>query len=129
MESKRQQKYGKLIQKELAEIFQRDTKSLFGNAFITVTEVKMSADLSIAKVFLSFLVVENKAEILKRIQTEKSKIRNFLGGKIGKQVRVIPQLTFYLDDSSEHAAKMEALFAKIQKPPSVDEGQDQTDIN
>jgi ribosome-binding factor A len=58
-ESKRQQKFSKLIQKDLGDIFQKDPKNLFGRAFITVTSVKMSPDLSQAKVYLSFLKVPN----------------------------------------------------------------------
>jgi len=117
MESKRQQKYSKLLQKELAEIFQKDAKSLFGSAFITVTEVKVSPDLSFAKVYLSFLMVENKKEELQKVKDLKSKIKGVLGPKIRNQVRIIPQLEFYLDETLDHAAKMEQLFDKIKVKP------------
>lgn len=117
MESKRQQKYSKLLQKELAEIFQKDAKSLFGSAFITVTEVKVSPDLGYAKVYLSYLMVENKKEELQKVKDLKSKIRGILGPKIRNQVRIIPQLEFYLDETQDHAAKMEQLFDKIKAKP------------
>jgi ribosome-binding factor A len=114
MESKRQQKYSKLLQKELAEIFQEDVKSLFGSAFITITEVKVSPDLGYAKVYLSFLMVEDKKVELQKVKDLKGKIRGILGDRIKKQVRIIPQLDFYLDETMDHAAKMEQLFEKIK---------------
>lgn len=125
MESKRQQKYSKLLQKELAAIFQQDAKSLFGNLFITVTGVKVSPDLGFAKVYLSFLMSENKKEDLSKVKEYKSKIKGILGGKIRNQVRVIPELEFYLDDSLDHAARMEDLFDKIKKEnPGQDNAQE-----
>jgi len=124
MESKRQQKYSKLLQKELAEIFQKDAKSLFGNVFITVTEVKVSPDLGYAKVFLSFLMVEDKKTELQKVKDLKGKIRGVLGGKIKKQVRIIPQLEFYLDETMDHAAKMEQLFEKIKVKPTPEDSEE-----
>lgn len=114
MESKRQQKYSKLLQKELAEIFQEDVKSLFGSAFITITEVKVSPDLGYAKVYLSFLMVADKKVELQKVKDLKGKVRGILGDRIKKQVRIIPQLDFYLDETMDHAAKMEQLFEKIK---------------
>ena len=60
MDSKRQQKIGRLLQKEISSIFISDTKSLFEGAFITVTQVKITSDLSIARVYLSFLLTKNR---------------------------------------------------------------------
>jgi ribosome-binding factor A len=129
MESKRQQKYSKLLQKELAEIFQEDVKSLFGSAFITITEVKVSPDLGYAKVYLSFLMVEDKKAELQKVKDLKGKVRGILGDRIKKQVRIIPQLDFYLDETMDHAAKMEQLFEKIKVKPDVENSDEKNSEN
>lgn len=125
MESQRQHKYSKLLQKELAAIFQQDVKSMFGSVFITVTDVKVSPDLGFAKVFLSFLMVSDKKEELKKVKEVKNKIRGILGTKIRSQVRIIPEIEFYLDESLDHAAKMENLFNKISKPSKGEDSAEQ----
>ncbi|OZI06464.1 ribosome-binding factor A [Siphonobacter sp. BAB-5385] len=121
MESKRQQKFARQIQKDLGDIFQREMQSQFGNAFITVTDVKVSPDLGIARAYLSFLLTEDKDQLLKNIQDKTKHIRQILANKIRNQVRIIPELQFFLDDTSEYAAKMDALFAGITIPPATDE--------
>jgi ribosome-binding factor A len=121
MESTRQQKYGKLILKELSDIFLHDTKSMFGNAFITVTIVRVSPDLGIAKVYLSFMMVEDKKATLDSIIKQTKPIRKLLGDRIRKQARVIPELLFYIDDTIDYATKMEELFSKIVIPKKDEE--------
>lgn len=116
MESKRQLQYAKMIQKELSEIFQRDSKHLFGKAFITVTRTEMSPDLSIAKSYLSFMLVENKFQMLDLIREKTKAIRQTLGSRIRNQARIIPELTFFLDDSSEYAMKMDAIITNLNIP-------------
>jgi len=116
METTRQQKYGKLIQKELSDIFLHDTKSLFGNAFITVTNVRVTSDLGIAKVYISFMLVEDKKAMLDMIVKQTKPIRKMLGDRISKQARVIPALMFFIDDSADYASKMNEIFSKIVIP-------------
>jgi ribosome-binding factor A len=118
MESKRQQKFSKLIQKDLGDIFQKDIKNMFGRAFITVTSVSMSPDLSLAKVYLSFLQVPNSRDLLDKIADQKKEIRMLLSHKIGKQVRIVPDLVFYLDDSAEYASKMDEIISALNIPPA-----------
>lgn len=117
METKRQQKFARLIQKELGDIFQADTKGLFAGAFITVTTVRVSPDLSIAKAYLSFLNSKDKQGLLGDIEDKKKAVRTELARRIGKQVRIIPELHFYLDDTAEYASKIENIFNKIEIPP------------
>jgi ribosome-binding factor A len=127
MESKRQQKFARLIQKDLSEILQRDAKSLFNGAFITVTDVKVSPDLGLAKVYVSFMLAKDKTGLLDTIKDKTKSIRQMLASKIRNQVRVIPELAFYLDDTIEHATKMDALIANLHIPPATDEDTDQAD--
>jgi ribosome-binding factor A len=126
MESTRQQKYARLIQKELGEIFQRDTKHMFGKAFITITLVKMSPDLGFAKVYLSIFMAEDRDEMLAQINERKSQVRKLLGQRIGKQVRIIPEIAFFIDDTEDHAHKMDSLINSLEIPPA-DETDDTED--
>ncbi|MEZ4903748.1 MAG: 30S ribosome-binding factor RbfA [Spirosomataceae bacterium] len=116
MESKRQQKVARQIQKDLSDIFQKEGKSWFDNAFVTVTTVRMSPDLAIARVYLSFLVAKNKGLILEQIQERNKSIRQVLGQRVRHQLRIVPELHFYLDDTAEYAAKMDTLFAGLTIP-------------
>lgn len=120
METKRQQKYSKLIQKELGEIFQREGKPLVGKAMVTVVRVLMSPDLGVAKVNVSFLLADNQA-LFERINENKSQLRKFLGNRIGKSVRVIPELVFYLDESAAYAQHMDEVISKLNIPEPSDE--------
>lgn len=116
MDSKRQLKYAKLIQKELSDIFQKDTKSLFGNAFITITRTEISPDLSVAKSYLSFLLVNDKAQMLDSIREKTKIIRQNLGVRMRNQARIIPELVFFLDDSAEYAIKMDSIISNLNIP-------------
>jgi ribosome-binding factor A len=124
MESTRQQRYGKLIQKELSEIFQHDTKGLFGNTFITVTTVRVSPDLGVAKVYLSFMLVDDKKAMLGKITAQTKPIRKMLGDRIRHQARIIPELIFYVDDTVDYANKMNEIFSKIVIPKK-EEGEEE----
>jgi ribosome-binding factor A len=113
----RQQKYGKLIQKELSEIFQRDKRGILDNAFVTIADVKMNPDLSVAKVYISMLLAKEKEKVLENINKHKSELRRALGERIGKQVRVVPELIFYKDELEENANRMDDLIKNLNIPP------------
>lgn len=118
MSSTRQLKYAGLIQKDLAEIFQKDARHWFGNAFITVTGVEVSPDLSFAKVFLSLMMVEDKTAFMKLLEKKNKEIRKTLGMKIGKQVRIVPSLAFMLDETQQKAQRIEDILAGLDIPPA-----------
>ena len=111
MESIRQSKINKLMQKELAEIFRAESKNLFGGAFITVTVVRVSPDLGLAKIYLS-IMGNNSKDALKLVVDQTKHIRKLVGNQVGKQLRVIPELNFYIDDSLDYAMKIEELLKK-----------------
>jgi len=117
MESTRQKKYARLIQRELGEIFQQDVKNMFGNIFITVTRVSVSPDLGVAKVHLSFMLAKNTEEIMDHILQKKSEIRKILGIRIRNQVRIIPELIFFNDMGAEYTTRMDDILAKLDIPP------------
>jgi ribosome-binding factor A len=112
----RQQKYGKLIQKELSDIFLKHKSGFLGNAFVTIAEVKLSPDLSIAKVYLSMMLTKDKNAVLKNIQSHKSEIRKALGDRIRNQARIIPDLLFFIDEIEENAQRMEDLINSLHIP-------------
>ncbi len=108
--SKRQEKVSKLLQRDLADIFQKEA-NLFMGALITVTTVRISPDLSYAKVYLSiFAPGKDKEEILEGIQSQTAQLRYALGKKIKNQVKKIPELAFFLDDSLDYIEKIESLI-------------------
>ena len=117
----RQQKYAKLIQKELSDIFQRDRRGILNNEMITIAEVKMSPDLSVAKVYISMMLAKQKEQTITRINTHKSEIRKALGLQIGKQVRIIPELIFIMDEVEENAIRIETLINNLNIPPADEE--------
>lgn len=127
MESKRQQKFAGVIQKDLAEIFQREGLKYLPNTLVTITKVRVTSDLAIARVYLSFFNSNNNALALNTIKSHASEIRFKLGNRIKDQVRIVPQLDFYLDDTSEYVEHMDKLFDKISKEPRQAEEPEQED--
>ena len=117
MESKRQQKVGRQIQKDLGDIFQREAQHLVNGAFVTVTGVRMTPDLGIARAYLSFLPEKKKDLLFEGIQENVRFIRQKLGERVRHQLRIVPELQFYLD----------ALFANIVIPPAEDSKEDETE--
>ncbi|MFI5161730.1 MAG: 30S ribosome-binding factor RbfA [Sphingobacteriales bacterium] len=115
MESKRQQKFAGVIQQDLAAIFQREGMTLLPNTMITITKVRVTPDLAIARVFLSFFNGGNNQLALNTIKAHASEIRYKLGARIKDQVRIIPQLEFFVDDTSEYVERMDKIFDKISK--------------
>lgn len=112
----RQQKYGRLIQKELSDIFLRDKRGIIGNAFLTIAEVRMSPDLSVARVYLSMMLAKDKKVILAQITDRKSEIRKALGDRIRNQARIVPELVFVIDEVEENAQRMEELLKGLNIP-------------
>jgi ribosome-binding factor A len=112
MDSTRQQKFSRLIQKEIAEIFQFDMQGKFGKIMITVTQVRVSPDLGVAKIYVSLFPVKEKDQMLELIKKNTSEIRGALGKRIRHQARVIPELIFYIDDSLDYAENIDRLLKK-----------------
>ena len=110
MDSLRQNKVNSLLQKEIAAVFQLEGRSLLPGGLITVSAVRCSPDLGVAKVYLSLFPVKDKAAVMERIKEHGHRLRGQLGGRIGKQMRVVPELLFYLDDSLDRAEAIDKLL-------------------
>ncbi len=114
--SLRQEKYAKLIQKELSDIFLRDKRGIIGNAFITIAEVKMSPDLSVARVYISMTLAKDKKVVLAQIEQHKSEIRKALGDRIRNQARIVPNLVYFIDEVEENAMRLEEIIKNLNIP-------------
>jgi ribosome-binding factor A len=114
----RQQKFARLIQKELSDIFQRDQRNALGNVFITIVDVRMSPDLSLAKVYISMMLAPDKKAVLANLDHHKKEIRKALGDRIRNQARIIPELAFFIDEVEENARRMDELLKGLHIPPA-----------
>lgn len=111
METTRQNKISRLIQKELSEIFLLQTKSMNG-VLVSVSAVRISPDMSIARVYLSVFPSERSQEIVKNINDNMKSIRYELGTRVRHQMRIIPELKFFVDDSLDYAERIDELLKK-----------------
>ena len=112
MESIRQQKVARLLLKELSSIFQKESQVLLGNVILTITQVRISPDLSFAKVYISIFPIEDPKSALQVIVSNTKMIRRLLGQSVRNQLRIVPELQFYIDDSAEYADEIKRLLKK-----------------
>ena len=120
MESKRQQKMGRQIQKDLGDIFIRYGRDYFGNSMVTITEIGVTPDLGIASVYLSVFPNENTDEFFEKMESKKSEIRRRLGNQMSKRARIIPELNFFHDETTEQASQMDKLIDDLNIPSEDD---------
>ncbi|HBN47577.1 MAG TPA: 30S ribosome-binding factor RbfA [Prevotella sp.] len=111
MQETRQNRISRLLQKELAEIFQSQTRSMHG-VLISVTRVRISPDLSICTAYLSIFPSNRGEELLKNITTNEKSIRYELGRRVHNQLRIIPELRFFIDDSLDYIDHIDELLKK-----------------
>lgn len=111
MESKRQEKISKLIQKDLGTILQQKSVKL-GNPMITVTKVNVTSDLSLARVFVSLFATSDKQKTLDLIREHSKEIRYELARRVKNQLRKVPELQFFEDDSLDQIERIDELLKK-----------------
>lgn len=127
MESKRQAKIARLIQKDLSEIFRRQTAAM-GNVLVSVSGVKVSPDLSVAKAYLSIFPPEKSNEILENIKKQSKTVRYELAQSVKQVLRKCPDLTFFLDDSLDYAENIDRLLAADPIKGTADDYVDPDDL-
>jgi ribosome-binding factor A len=123
MDSKRQLQIGELIKRHFAPVLQEHGPYIYGNAFVTVTLVKVTPDLSQAKVYVSIYNAEDKAAVLNRISGHTHILKQALAGRIRNQIRRMPQIFFYYDETIDEMYKVDGMFENLKTiyPPSVQE--------
>ena len=110
--STRQLKVAREIQKVLAEIIRSKGMAAFGGALVTVSEVRVSPDLSVAKVYVSIFPSERQAAVMGMLEENVRALRGELGHVMGRQLRIVPELVFHLDTSLDYAEHIESLLKK-----------------
>ena len=111
LETTRQNKIARLIQKELSDIFQKQTSAMRG-VLVSVSACRISPDLSICRAYLSVFPSEKAEEIVQNINTNQRQVRYELGTRVGKQLRIIPELKFFVDDSLDYVEHIDELLHK-----------------
>ncbi len=114
-EGKRQKQVAGIVLKELNEIFLRMGLNMFEGGMVSIASVKITPDLFEARVYLSLFKVKNNEAALEKIKERSSEIRGDLGKRVRHQLRSIPQLTFYIDDTLDYVFKIEKLLDEIKK--------------
>ncbi|HEU0110664.1 MAG TPA: 30S ribosome-binding factor RbfA [Flavisolibacter sp.] len=122
-ENKRQKQIGGLINEELAGIFQRLGLNIIDGGMVSISSVKITPDLLEARVYLSIFNASDTKSALKKIEDRGWEIKKELAARVKHQLRRIPELKYFLDDTLDHVFKMEELFKQIksEEPNSQDE--------
>ncbi len=119
LEGKRQKQVAAVIEKDMNEIFQRLGLSMIDGGMVSIAAVKITPDLFDARIYLSFFQVKDPVETLNKIQERNWEIKKELTARVRHQLRSMPQLTFYIDDTLDYVDKMEVLFKEIKKTDAI----------
>ena len=115
-ESKRQKQVSSLLNEELNDIFRRMNLSMLDGGMVSITSVKITPDLLEARVYLSLFQVKDADAVMKKIEDRAWDIKRELTARVKQQLRRMPELKFFRDDTLDHVFKMEELFKQINKP-------------
>ena len=118
MQETRQNKIARLLQKELSLIFQEQTRAMHG-VMVSVTRTKISPDLSICTAYLSIFPSERGDELLQNITRNEKQIRYELGTRIRHQMRIVPELRFFIDDSLDYIERIDKLLKPTPNPSHI----------
>ena len=110
MESNRQKKIASVLQRDLVDVLQSAAKSSMRGVIISVTKVSVTVDLSIAKVYLSIFPSDQSEAVLQMVKVQTKNMRRLLGNRVGKQLRIVPALTFFVDDSLDYIANIDSIL-------------------
>lgn len=119
MDSRRQLKMGSVIQEVFAGILARDGKAIYGKAFVTVTHVKVTSDLSLARFYLSIYNADDAEEVVQKFNEHKFELKRKLAEKLRHQLRVMPDIEFFKDETLEYAFHMDEVFKKIKQDEEI----------
>lgn len=114
----RQEKFARLVQKDLGEIFQQHRHEWLAGEFVSISSVKVSPDLGYLKIYLSMLNTAKRAVVMENVELYAREIRKALAIRLKNQVRKIPELTFFEDDTLDYVSKMDKIFEELNKNKS-----------
>ncbi len=114
METKRQKQISELIRRQFSMVLMDEGSYIFDKALVTVTRVVVSPDMSTAKIYLSVFNAENKQEVMMGLEANNHRLRLALSNKVGKQLRRIPELNFYLDESLDEFFRMDKVLSDLR---------------
>lgn len=123
-ESKRQKQVAQLIQKEMSDIFLREGVNVIDGGMVSISKVSVTPDLMEARIYLSLFQIKDQKALLKDVKERTKEWRNLLGQRVKNQLRRIPELQFFIDDTLDYVFKMEEVFKKIKG-----DGNEPTDAN
>ena len=125
MESKRQRQVAEVVKRNFGTLLQQEGAYIYGtDAFVTVTGVKISPDLNIAKIYLSVYNIEDKHNVILEMEQEYPRLRSSLANRIRKHVRRIPELQFYLDDTLDEMHRLNQLFTRLKEDDQMGQSPD-----
>lgn len=110
MDSTRQKKVSRLLQREMSQIFLKEARALTIGTMVSVSQVRISPDLGLAKVYISIFPSNRKDEVFASIKEHNGLMRRHLGFRVGKQLRIVPELQFYVDDSLDYIENIDRLL-------------------
>jgi ribosome-binding factor A len=126
MESIRQKQVAELVKRNISLVLQTEGRYIYGpEPLVTVTNVRMTPDLALAKVYLSIYNIENKQEVILHLDEEVSQMRSSLGRRIRKQIRKIPELAFYMDDTLDEMYRIDKMFKKLEEEGQMGSGEEE----
>lgn len=120
-ESKRQKQVGEMIRRHFGTVLFQEGSYIYGQALVTVTNVKMSSDLGLAKIYLSVYNTEDKEIVMDQLRQNMFRLRQGLSQRIKKHVRRIPRIDLYIDEMVDEMYRVDAMFAKLKTPSSEEE--------
>ncbi|MEZ4885483.1 MAG: 30S ribosome-binding factor RbfA [Chitinophagales bacterium] len=125
MSAIRQQQVASLIKRALSDIFIKEGRNIYSNAFVTITQVRLTPDLSVARIYLSVYNIQDKEDVVTMITENEHGLRRLLGNQIRNKVRHIPTLEFYLDDTLDEVYKMDQLLDSLDIQPEREDSDEE----
>ena len=121
MESKRQKQVSEVLKRNFSQVLQQEGSYIYGNALVTVTNVVVSPDLNLAKIYLSVYNTDNKQAVILKLEDQHGRLKQMFSHRIRKHVRKVPEFNLFLDDTLDEMYRLNALFDRIGSNRSEEE--------
>ncbi len=125
MESKRQKQIAEIVRRHFSDVLQQEGRYIYDNALVTVTSVKMSPDLGLAKIYLSVYNTDNKQGVVLNLEHEIVRLRQAFSQRVRRQMRRIPEIALYLDDTLDEMYRLNQLFDRLHDENQMGSGEEE----